>query len=325
VSPTDGGVPTGQAGALLELRGGAGAPVEETKTLARAEKGLLGDGTTIVPGQVLVLAMPNFHDDADPKRPSVGIAGQAAVRVVALDGTGCPLADATVSEGRLEVPERTARVALLGVGLPIAPQDAGQDAATGLPGWHASARVAEVLPGTALTPGGIVRGPSTGRRRAAVVAAALATAREVVAGYGLVETTVPATARTIVVALDRGRGSDDDLNGIAIGLRALRRRTGPEGELPPRVVASGPRTVLLYPVEVDPRDEEAEPNGPPETATVSVASDERWEVAAVIASTLAPPRMAQEIASAGLEHLLAPLVPSSIGAATITWIPGGEA
>lgn len=322
VRPTDGGVRTRQAGAVVELRATPGATADAAGAVARAEKDLLANGTPLVPGQALVLELPNPHDDAQAARPSVAVSGDAAVRVVALDATGQPLADTTAREARVEVPARTARIAVLGVGVTVgelgAPTDAKDESASGLPGWHASARVAEVVPGTALTPGGLVRGPGAARRGGAFVPAAMPTAAEVVRGVGLVETTLPARVRTVVVALERGSGGDDAVEGLVIGMRGLRRRTGADGELPPRVVASGPRTVLLYPVEPEAARDAAT------RATVSVASDERWEVAGVLGSTQASERIAADIAASGVETLLAPLVASSLGAATVTWIPGDE-
>jgi hypothetical protein len=319
VRPTDGGVRTAQAGALLELRDEPAAPEEGAKALTAFEQELLGDGTALVPGQVLVLALPNPHDDADPQRPALEVAGDAAVRVVALDAGGRSLADATVLEGRVEVPARTARVALVGIGTPVA-AESGAPAAAGLTGWHAGTRVAEIAPGTAATPGGLVRGPARGRGGRMVASATMPTAGEIVRGVGLVETTVPTTTRTLAVALERGTGTDDELDGLVIGLHGLRRRTGPDGELRPRVVASGPRTTLLYAVEEDPATAE----GVPGTAIVSIASDDRWEAAGIAASTLSVDRLAEEIAATSLEALVAPLVSSSVGTATVTWTTGGE-
>ena len=311
VVPSDGGVRTAQAGALVELRRGPAGPAAAADALAASEARLRKGGTSVVPGQVLVLAMPNPHDDADSDRPAVAITGTASVRVVALDAAGVPLGDSTVHSGRVDVPARTERVALVGVGVATA---------AGLPGWHVGLRVAEVSPGTAVIPGGIVRGPASSRRGGAVVAATLPTAGEVVRGIGLVETTLPDATRTLVVALDRGRGLDTELEGLVIGLAGLRRRTGPDGELRPRVVAAGSRTILLYAVEDDP----STAAGLHGTATVSVATDERWELAGIVGATLPVDRLAEEIAATSLEALVAPLVPSPVGTATVTWITGGE-
>ncbi len=313
VVPTDGGVATAQAGAFAELRGGLAAPKAEGAALAAAATALLDGGAALVAGQVLVLAMPNPHDDADPERPAVAVAGEAAVRVVSLDAAGRPLADVVVRKGRAEVPRRTARIALVGAGV-----DAG--AVAGLPGWHAAARVAEVVPGTAVTPGAVVRGPAGARRGGRPPEAALPSAAQIVHGVGLVETTLPATTRTLVVALDRGIGGDDELDGLVVGLDGLRRRTGPDGELAPRVVASGARTVLLYPVE--PVDG-GEGRAGTATATASVASDERWELAGVLGATLPADRLARDVLAGGIESLLAPFTPSPLGSATVTWIEGG--
>jgi hypothetical protein len=57
---------------------------------------------------------------------------------------------------------------------------------------------------------------------------------------------------------------------------------------------------------------------------VAIASDDRWEVAGVAVSTLPVERLADEIAATSLEALVARLVPSSVGTATVSWTTGGE-
>jgi hypothetical protein len=319
LSPADGGVRTRQAGGFTELRAAIAAGEDVAQALATTEQDVLGGGTSIVPGQVVVLELPNAHDDADDVRPVVTVAGDAAVRVVALDAAGRPLADATGHEARVEIPPRTARVALVGVGVSTGELSGQDDTAAGLAGWHASTRVAQVSAGVGVTPGGVVRGPRAARRGSIEATAAMALAGEVVRGVGLVETTLPAGVRTVVVALDRAGGGSDAVDGLVVGFRGLRRRTGPDGELPPRVVAAGPRTLLLYSVEPETT---ADVNAP---GTVSIASDERWELSGVAGATHEATRLADELAAGGLEALLAPLVPSSVGSATVTWTQGGQA
>jgi hypothetical protein len=319
LAPTDGGVRTRQAGGFAELRATPAADADVAKALTTIQKKVLGEGTSIVPGQAIVLELPNPHDDADDERPVVTIAGDAAVRVVALDAAGRPLADATTRDGRVEIPPRTARVALVGVGVAAGElATAKDDAAAGLAGWHVAARVAQVAAGVAVTPGGVVRGPRAARRDGTEAAAAMAVAGEVVRGVGLVETTLPPGVRTVVVALDRVAGGADAVDGLVVGFRGVRRRTGPDGELPPRVVAAGPRTLLLYAVEPETRDDVDAPG------SVSIASDERWELAAVVGGTQSAQHLAEELALGGVEAMLAPLVPSSVGAATVTWTQGGQ-
>jgi hypothetical protein len=58
--------------------------------------------------------------------------------------------------------------------------------------------------------------------------------------------------------------------------------------------------------------------------SVSIASDERWELAAVVGGTQSAQHLAEELALGGVEAMLAPLVPSSVGAATVTWTQGGQ-
>jgi hypothetical protein len=150
---------------------------------------------------------------------------------------------------------------------------------------------------------------------------------------GVVETVLPADARTLIVAVDRrGDGAAGDVSvGLALALRGLRRRTGPDGPLPPAAVTQGRRTVLAYPVEADPAAmlaahqaaAAAARTRPAGTATVGVASDERWEVAAVLGSDTAPERLARDIAAGGVERLLAPAAGATTGAATVQWISGG--
>lgn len=341
VSPNDGGVRTAQAGAPGELRRGPAVDPAVRKQFGAAQGQLLGDGgLSVVPGQAVVLGLPNPDHDADQVRPVLRVApgetGGAELRVVALDRTSRPLADVTLAEGDVEVPVGTTRLVLVGVGI-------GQAAAAGLAGWAAATIAVQTGPGAAVVAGAVLRGPASPQR--AMVAdrsargLAVARAGDVVHGIGLVETTLPAGVRTLIVALDAvpghpggsgTQGTGDGAEGLVLGLTGLRRRTGPDGALPPVSVVQGRRTVLLYPVEEDPDalalvQQTAAAAGrtrPADTATVAVASDDRWEVAGVIGGTEPPERLARELSAQGVERLVAPLAGATTGTAAVRWIPG---
>ncbi|MCX5262259.1 hypothetical protein OOK27_50450 [Streptomyces canus] len=328
VRPADGGVRTNQAGGPGELRRAPAVDPQVRRRLRDAAAQLSDDsGLTVVPGQALVLGLPNPHDDAAPQRPVLRVAastaGSGAVRVVALDMTARALCDTTLAAGEVEVPPGTATLAVLGVGV-------GQPSAAGLAGWAAAGPAVQVAPGAALVPGAILRGPATSGREAvgdrSARGAAIVRAGDLVRGTGVVETVLPADSRTLLIALDRISG--DTVDGLVLGLAGLRRRTGPDGVLAPVPVVQGRRTVLLYPVEADPdalvRVQDAAAAAgrtrPAETATVSIASDARWEVAAVVGGTDSADLIARDVIDSGVEGLVAPLVGGSIGSATVRWI-----
>jgi hypothetical protein len=328
IRPAGAAVRTGQVGGAREVRRLPAPDAATRTTIGRSQKALLSEaGISIVPGQALVLGLPNSSDDADPARPALRVAGTAAVRVVALDVSGRPLADVTLDDGDVTVPAGTAALGLLGVGV-------GATHASGLAGWTAGQRVFSILPGSALAPGAVVTGPATPRREEvampAAAGAALAPCREVVSGVGAVETTLPASIRTLLVALDRRSGTG--VEGLVLGLSGLRRRVGRNGVLPPAAVTSGRRTVLAYPVAADPTalreaQETAATVGrtrPPDTATVTVASDERWELAGVLGSPAAADSLARDVLAGGVDALLAPLIGASVGSAAVRWVPGGR-
>ncbi len=316
-------VRTSLAGGATELRRGPAAAPGTAAALDGAAAALTGQGVTVVPGQALVLALGNPHHDADAERPRLAVTGSAPVRVVALDATGRPLGDTTLVEGDVPVPIGTASVVLLGVGVATP---------AGLPGWAASVPVVQALPGCAVAAGCVVRGPAAARRLAVVApvaaGAAVVAAGALVGGTGIVETVLPAGTRSLVIALDSLDAEVvPGLAGLVLGLRGLRRRSGPDGELPPVCVGQGRRTVLLYPVEDDVDEQKAlaaeaaaagrtRPEG---TVVVSIASDERWSVAAVAGATGSPERLAREVVAGGVERLLAPVVVAATGASRVTW------
>jgi hypothetical protein len=107
------------------------------------------------------------------------------------------------------------------------------------------------------------------------------------------------------VALEPAPDADVELEGLVLGLEGA-TRDGAE----PQTVVAGPRTYRVFGLEPD-----------PDAAAVvaTVASDERWALAAVIGSAAAPVVLAGELLHRGLEQLLDAGARSPLGASELKW------
>ena len=314
----DGGPATRRAAAPAEAHALPGLDPATATLLAAHQAALTGGGTTLRPGDVLVTTLPNHERDLDATapRPSVSVAGDAAVRVVALSALGEVLADQTATQADIEVPQHTARLAAWCVGGPAGTDPAGPAApAAGMAGWAATDRLPYVGAGVSLARDCVVAGlraPRRGDRDAQaghhLVAASAAAAP-------VVRTVLPAGTSVVVVSLDTAQAADP--SGLTIGIDGASRAAGPDGApAPPVVVAARGRAHLLYDLAA-----QAPGDGSPGPVTVSIGTSPNWRLAGVMGGTATAASTAPLLAASGAAHLLAPLLHAPAGAAQLSWTP----
>ncbi len=306
--PSDGGPVTLRAGVAAELLRAPGVVPDHRSRLDAAGTSLTGGGMPLTPGQLAVAELPNAHRDLDAgaARPTLSVAGTAAVRVVALSRAGEVLADSTVVDGAVPVPQHTGRVALWCVG-----GDGARPA--GLAGWYGDARLPHVGSGVALAADAVVSGAAAPRRGSRQVAVGHVPGAAAVSGRGVVTTRLPADTRTVVVTVQPGPGAD--LSGLVLGIAGAQRAVSADGaEVAPTLVASGARSHLVYQLTPEPGAASVD---------VSVGSDLRWRLLGVVGGpdggADGAATVAQRLAADGAEALVAPLLRAPAGAATVTW------
>ena len=303
----DGGPATRVAGAGIEGRPGLRAPNPVAASLKELEAALAaGESVALTPGDVQIWDLPNAALDADNPRPILTVKGDQLARAVTLDRGGGLLAEASGQAFELELPEGASRIAVAGEGR--AEGGGGHPTAAG---WHAATRLRQLSAIAFLSPGAVLTSPAPATLRdRQPVTAALVAAADAVAGRATVSTRLPAGARTLLVALEPAPDVDAELDGLVLGLEGA-ARDGAE----PRTVVAGARTCRAFGLEPD-------PGAPAVIATV--ASDERWALAAVIGSSAAPDVLAGELLHRGLEALLDSDPHSPLGASEVEWHPNQE-
>jgi hypothetical protein len=315
----DGGAATQRAGTPVEALRTPGADPATTALLVAQEQALVGNGAALRPGELLVTTLPNHERDADPQapRPTVVVAGDAAVRVVALSGTGEILADTTVApavsaagvpqSSPVTVPQHTAILVAWCVG------GAGVTPA-GLSGWSATDRLPYVGAGVTLAAGAVVTGLAAPDRNFRAAEAAWASVAGPAARAIAVTTTLAAATTVVVVSIDAGAGAE--LTGLSLGLDGATRPTLADGSTAaPTLVAAGGRSHLVY--DVVPAG-----TGP---VVVSVGTGPAWRLAGVLGGPAGAAVTAARLAAGGAGTVAQPLVQGPTGQATIQWISGGQA
>jgi large repetitive protein len=125
-----------------------------------------------------------------------------------------------------------------------------------------------------------------------------------------VTTRLPADTKVVVLGLDPA-ADDTDLTGLTLGLSGAARAAGADGQpAAPSVVVSDARAFLLYAVTPDANATAVE---------VTVASDARWRLAAVLGGPADVATTAQRLAASGAAALAAPLVRDPTGSARVMW------
>ena len=301
----DGGPVSLRAAAPSELRATAAATADQTALLDTSAQALLGNGLVLRPGDLVVTELPNAVRDLDTAtpRPEMTVAGESAVRVIALSVAGRVLADQTGLQLTAVVPQNTARVVLWCVG-----GDGSRPA--GLAGWCDPSRLPQVGARTLLGADAVINGVGSARRGPAAVSTATVPALSAIAAAAYVSTTLPADTQVVIVGLDPA-GDDTDLTGLTLGVSGAARTASADGQpVAPTVVVSGARTFLLYAVS---------PDAQAALVEVTVASDARWRLAAVLGGPADVATTASQLGAQGAAALAAALVRDPTGSARVTW------
>jgi hypothetical protein len=323
LAATDGGPITRRAAAPGEAHALPGLDAAAAALLRAHEAafaGGSGPGATLRPGDVLVTTLPNHERDLDPavQRPVVSVAGDAAVRVVALSAMGEVLADETTNQADVEVPAHTARLVAWCVGGNVDPVNpAGafvpRTPAAGFAGWSATDLLPHVGAGVTLARDCVITGllaPRRGHRSAQaghLLVAGPAAAAQVI------RTALPAGTSVVVVSLDAAEAAD--LSGLTIGIDGASRMTGPDGTpVPPVVVSARGRTHLVYDLVSN-----AVTNRSPGPVGVTIGTDPQWRVVGVMGGVGTAASTASLLAASGAAHLLAPLLRAPTGSAQLRW------
>ena len=313
VLAADGGPPTARAGGLTELRAGLLAREETAQALQQLERALADGGRVpLTAGDLLVWELPNAENDTSEARPLLSSAGDQLVRLVVVDRGGEVLAEETAAKLELPLPRGAYRLAAAGLGVPVS-SEAG---ASGLAGWHAGTRLCQIADDVYLGPRTVVRSTSPltlrGRRP---VGAAVVPAPVAVGGRGVVSTRLPRGTRSVAIAIQTTEDIDDTLAGLVLGLEGAARRTAGGVPEPPRIVVSGSRAHGIFAIEPEPAAA---------ALVITVASDERWQLAGVVGSAGEPSDLAADLTERGLGGLLADETLSPLGRSELRWRSGED-
>lgn len=314
------------APAVVARSGAPGAEILAGFTSAltsgrRAARGT--SGSTLAPGQTVVLKLPNAHADAalDGERPHLGVSGTPA-RVVLLGHGGNVLADQIVGEGstdvavseaNIEIVRGAERIVVVGQG-----QSDGADLEAGLSGWHAGMQMPYAGWSTAVAPGCVVH--SVGellplhRER---LNAGWVSGAELARGVSTVTTTFAQTPKTVVVVLDDPAAFGDVVGArqLLLGLDGADRALDAAGqERPPVLLVMENRSVLAYDIV---------PEGD-RPVVVTIASDLGWSLVGVMGATQLDATGAIALISArGLDAAMRPFASTSagaVGASRLQWL-----
>ncbi len=274
-----------------------------------AASAAVGNGASLVAGQIAVMALPNARADVgggDAPRPRLAVAG-APARVVVLANGGRRLADAVVGPGQsaawIEAPVGAERIVAIGLG--DAPDDAAPDRIAGLAGWHAGLQMPYAGWSTAIGPGCVVH--SLGERIASHrerLDAGWVGGAELARGVSTVTTTFAGAPRCVLVILDDPAAAGDPVAArqLLMGLDGAARARDGGAERAPVLLSMDNRSVLAYDIVADGE----------RPVTVSIASEADWSLVGVMASDETDAAGAIALVSArGLDAALRPLVPAS--------------
>ncbi|MDM0042714.1 hypothetical protein QTH89_26070 [Variovorax sp. J22G21] len=268
-----------RSGASTALLGDFTAALAAGPRSARAATGQ--PGASLLPGQTVVLKLPNAKADAalGGARPSLGVSG-APARVVLLGLGGKLLADAMVGpdvtgkQGSIEIPAGTERIVAIGQST-----QAGAAIDAGLAGWHAGMQLPYAGWSSAVAPGCVVRsnGDTLALHRERLDAGWVGGA-ELARGVSTVSTTFTQAPRSVVIVLDDPAAFGDAAGArqLLMGLDGAERRQDAAGEaLAPVLLAMENRSVLAYDIVPD-------GSGP---VVVTIASEAGWSLVGVMGSS----------------------------------------
>ncbi len=322
---------TGRAGSGSELRRRPGLPSWQRKRVASMQRSLRGDGMVLRSGDIAVLGFADALRDVRARRPALEVGGDLPVRVLALDVAGTVTGDRMLdpgggSDGKLTVavPRRTARIVAIGGAGP-----AGGPG--GAPGWHAATMLVQVAPRTLIGAGCTVLSSAlattAGTRRAGQrVATAFVTASDAVRGYGIVTTRLPAGLTAVALVLEAAERVDDArADDLQLGLTgAARARDAAGVDIPPQIVVSGSRTIVVYalvPSTLSPGlgGDPAAGAREPMPVEVTVASGEHVHLSGVGGGLTGAETLVEALRGADLDRVVAPLVAGGSGLARLAW------
>ncbi|HET6159916.1 MAG TPA: DUF6603 domain-containing protein [Dongiaceae bacterium] len=279
---------------------------------ARAAAAPRGAAAAISAGEIAVLRLPNADRDSDASAPRPRlVATGGPARVVAFAAGGGIISDSVAGRAGIVIAQGTERLVVAALGQ----SETGQPAA-GYYGWHDAQSLAYAGWATALIPGGTLRAEGAAIRRARQrFRAGWIAAADLIADAALLVTrfTVPVTS--IALIIDDPNGSAAAQN-LSLGLGGADRVTDKAGKTqPPIVLVIGSRSILIYAVK--PRA------GKDDTAIqVSVAREEPWRIAGILAGTDDPDSFADRLLDGGLERAVRPLADGRQGSVTLSWVPG---
>jgi large repetitive protein len=284
----------GRGGQAAELRRGPGLGRAGAQRVRALRAAAAWDGFEVVPGQVVLLQMPNAARDVGEARPALRIEG-GPTRVVALDTVGGVVVDVTLAGGAVPLPPKTARIAVVGGGGPL----------DGAPGWYAGSTLVQLGARSLLGPGCTVTSSNVSTRRGIVrVNAAVVTAAEAVGGRSLVTTRLPAGISSVAVMLE---GEDGPAGDHLLELGIARAITSGASLR----ISDGASTTSVYGVA---------PEAGAEAVEVTVASGRDVDLCGVLGSDESAPALAERLRTEGFPGLLGSLVPSPRRGAHVSWV-----
>jgi hypothetical protein len=294
---------TARAGAGTEIRRTAGQPPWRTDRLDALTAAIVADGAA---GEIHVLTMPNGERDVQADRPSLAVDGELPMRVVAFDTVGNATLDVVLRNDAAALPPHTDRIVLVG----------GASGARGAPGWHAGMLLAQAgarsFVGASCT---LTSARATGRATTARarVSSGFVVAADVVRGYAIVTTCLPADLGAVAVVLESARASDNPQgDALDLGLAGAQRVAGPTGDpLPPTIVVAGSRTIQVYAIA---------PDGDGAPIEVTVAAGEHFHLGGIVGGRNSAAALADALGKRDVVAVLGTLVDTAQGKATVRWI-----
>jgi len=281
----------GWAGVGAELRRGHGLVEAHAQRLDALDAAVSDEGIDVAAGEVVVLEVPGADRDVAERRPLLLVEGDPT-RVVMIDTVGGVVRDVGLSRGAVQLPQRTARVALIGGGAP----------GDGTPGWWAGSQLVQIGARTLAGPGCTLTSSALStRRRSAAVTTAFVDAAGAVAGYSLVTTRLPAGLKSVAIRLETYPGGGDE--SLELGI------AGAETDGEPITIADGYVTTTVHSIATD------DDTG----VQVTVASGTALALAGVIGSPLPAAELAELVRERRFSGLAGTLVPTPAGSARVRW------
>ncbi|MEJ8848347.1 DUF6603 domain-containing protein [Variovorax rhizosphaerae] len=292
-------------------------PSGVARAAAPAAVGAVADAV-LMPGQTVVLKMPNAHADADidAPRPRITISG-APVRMVLLGHGGTLMADQLVGPdvtgkpGSIGIPAGTERIVAIGQS-----DQANAAIDAGLAGWHAGLRMPYCGWSSAVAPGCVVRANGeTIKLHRERLDAGWINGAELARGVSTVATTFSEALRTVVIVLDDPAAFGDtiDARQLLMGLDGAARVQDALGnDVPPVLLSMENRSVLAYDIVPDGR----------KPVMVTIATQTGWSLVGVMGSAkLDATGAVSTISSRGLDAAIRPFAaaPANPQASRLAW------